>query len=76
MIGREDATEVVRTLRCPFLAIAGELDRGVIAKSKTLAELAPDGELVVVPGANHLVSFERPDVVNPVLLGFLERCSG
>jgi pimeloyl-ACP methyl ester carboxylesterase len=74
MIGREDTTDVVRTLSCPFLAIAGELDQGVIAESKKLVELAPDGELVIVPGANHLVSFQRPDLVNPVLLGFLERC--
>jgi pimeloyl-ACP methyl ester carboxylesterase len=63
MIGREDTNEVVRALRCPFLAIAGEHDEGVIAESKKLVELAPEGELVIVPGANHLV-------------GFLERCIG
>ena len=75
MIGREDTTEVVRTLPCPFLAIAGALDRGTAAESKKLVELAPDGELVIIPGANHLVSFQRPDLVNPVLLRFLERCT-
>ncbi|MHB8060475.1 MAG: alpha/beta fold hydrolase [Gaiellaceae bacterium] len=74
MIGREDTTDVVRTLPCPFLAIAGELDQGTAAAAKKLVELAPEGELVIVPGANHLVSFQRPDLVNPVLLGFLERC--
>lgn len=76
MIGREDTNDVVRTLPCPLLAIAGERDEGVIAESKKLIELAPEGELVIVPGANHLVSVQRPDVVNPVLLGFLERCIG
>ncbi len=76
MIGREDTNDVVRTLPCPLLAIAGERDEGVIAESKKLIELAPEGELVIVPGANHLVSVQRPDVVNPVLLGFLERCVG
>ena len=74
MVGREDTTDVVRTLPCPFLAIAGEHDEGVIAASEKLVELAPEGELVIVPGANHLVSVQRPDVVNPILLGFLERC--
>lgn len=74
MIGREDTTDVVRSLSCPFLAAAGELDKGVIAESKRLVGLAPDGELVIVPGANHLVSFQRPDVFNPILLRFLERC--
>ena len=76
MIGRPDSTDVVRSLRCPLLAVAGELDEGVIAESRELVGLAPDGELVIVPGASHLVSFARPDVFNPVLLGFLERCTG
>ncbi|HEY5478960.1 MAG TPA: alpha/beta hydrolase [Gaiellaceae bacterium] len=74
MIGREDTNDVVRSLSCPLLAIAGERDEGVIAESKKLIELAPEGELVIVPGANHLVSAQRPDVVNPILLGFLQRC--
>ncbi|MGA9762832.1 MAG: alpha/beta hydrolase [Gaiellaceae bacterium] len=74
MIGRVDTNDVVRALPCPLLMIAGEHDQGVIDESKKLVELAPDAELVIVPGANHLVSFQRPDVVNPVLLGFLERC--
>lgn len=74
MIGRADTTDVVRSLACPFLAVAGELDEGVVAESKELVELAADGELVVVPGASHLVSFERPDLFNPVLQRFLDRC--
>ncbi len=74
MLGREDTTEVVRTLPCPFLAIAGELDTGTAAASKKLVELASDGELLIVPGANHLACFQRPDLVNPVLLRFLRRC--
>ena len=74
MIARADTTDVVRGLRCPFLAIAGEHDEGMIAASERLVELAPEGELVIVPGGNHLVSFQRPDIVNPILLGFLERC--
>jgi pimeloyl-ACP methyl ester carboxylesterase len=73
---RPDRTGVVRALRCPFLAIAGERDEEVAAESRKLVELAADGELVVVPGARHLVGFARPDAVNPVLLGFLGRCAG
>lgn len=76
MMAREDTNDVVMSLACPLLMIAGEHDEGVIAASKKLVELAPDGELVIVPGANHLVSVQRPDVVNPILLGFLERCIG
>ncbi|MGC9974777.1 MAG: alpha/beta hydrolase [Gaiellaceae bacterium] len=76
MLGRPDSTDVVRSLRCPLLTVAGELDQGVIDESRELAGLAADGELVIVPGASHLVSFVRPDVFNPVLLGFLGRCCG
>ena len=75
MIGRPDSTDVVRSLRCPLLAVAGELDEGVIAESSELIGLASDGELVIVPDASHLVSFQRPDIFNPVLLGFLKRCT-
>ncbi len=75
MLGRPDSTDIVRSLRCPLLAVAGELDEGVIAESRELIGLAPDGELVIVPGASHLVSFTRPDIFNPVLLGFLKRCT-
>jgi pimeloyl-ACP methyl ester carboxylesterase len=75
MIDRPDSTDVVRSLSCPLLVVAGELDEGVIAESRELIGLAGDGELVIVPDASHLVSFERPDLFNPVLLGFLERCT-
>ena len=74
MIGREDTTDVVRSLTCPLLAVAGELDEGIVEESRELVDLAADGELVVVPEASHLVAFERPDVFNPVLLRFLVRC--
>ena len=75
MIARRDTTDVVRSLSCPFLAVAGELDEGVVAECRELVGLAPEGELVVVPGAGHLVSFERPEAFNPELLRFLERCA-
>jgi len=70
------AVDILRTKGLADLAKrAGRAtNEGVIAASKKLVELAPDGELVIVPGANHLVSVQRPDVVNPVLLGFLQRC--
>lgn len=76
MLARPDTTHVVRRLSCPLLAVAGELDEGIVAESRELVGMVADGELVVVPGAAHLVSLERPDAFNPVLLGFLERCAG
>jgi pimeloyl-ACP methyl ester carboxylesterase len=76
MRDRPDRTHVVRELRCPFLAFAGERDEAVVEESKKLVELAADGELVVVAGASHLVGFTHPGAVDPVLLRFVERCLG
>jgi pimeloyl-ACP methyl ester carboxylesterase len=70
---RPDSHDLVRSLACPLLAVVGELDEGVAAESRQLVAEAPEAELVVIPGAAHLVSFERPEAFDPVLLRFLER---
>lgn len=38
------------------------IDR-LVEYSRIIAELVPDAELLVVPGANHGVHIERPDIV-------------
>jgi pimeloyl-ACP methyl ester carboxylesterase len=38
-----------------------------------LANASPDGTCVIVPGAGHIVSLERPDAFNDALAAFLER---
>jgi pimeloyl-ACP methyl ester carboxylesterase len=40
--------------------------------SQVMADALPDAELVLVPGAGHMVILERPAVVNAALLGLLE----
>lgn len=60
------------SLGMPTLVIVGELDKPdfhVIAQH--LAEEIPDADLVVVPGAGHLVGVEQPDELNALLLEFL-----
>lgn len=52
----------------PALVLAG--DKDLLTPSEHSAEIAerlPAAELVVVPGAGHLVTLERPDVVDPAL---------
>jgi pimeloyl-ACP methyl ester carboxylesterase len=52
----------------PALVLAG--DKDLLTPSAHSAEIAarlPAAELVVVQGAGHLVTFERPDVVDPAL---------
>jgi pimeloyl-ACP methyl ester carboxylesterase len=56
----------------PTLVVVGEDDH---ADFQTIAEhLAgeiPNAELVVVPGAGHLVGVDQPDELNALLLEFL-----
>jgi pimeloyl-ACP methyl ester carboxylesterase len=60
------------SLEMPTLVVIGELDKPdfhVIAQH--LAEGIPDADLVVVPGAGHLVGVEQPEELNALLLEFL-----
>lgn len=57
---------------CPTLVLVGELDvPDMRAVAAHVAESVPHGELVTVPGAAHLPSLERPELVNARLLEFL-----
>ncbi|WP_073492457.1 alpha/beta fold hydrolase [Actinacidiphila paucisporea] len=52
----------------PGLVLAGDKDLLTpSAHSTEIAEKLPDAELVIVPGAGHLVIFERPELVNSAL---------
>lgn len=59
-------------IRCPTLVLVGEHDvadmRGIAAH---VADTIDGARLVTVADAAHLPSLERPDQVNPLLLGFL-----
>lgn len=58
----------------PVLFIAGESDR---ADTKTNAaryrDHLADIETHVLPGVGHMVPMEAPEIVNPLLVAFLER---
>ena len=61
------------SIRVPTLVCAGEHD--VVRREHTLAlaEAIPTAESWIVPGASHAAMLERPDLVNPRVLGFLAR---
>lgn len=69
-----DASDVVRDLRVPLLALAGDADRltplPVMAR---LALAAPDGELAVCHGGTHTLPAERPAWVATQLRPLLDR---
>ncbi len=60
------------TLRMPTLVIVGDDDKDDFkAIAEHLAEGIEDSELVVVPGAGHLVGLDQPEELNALLLEFL-----
>ena len=65
--------EQLGTIRARVLVGAGEHDVIRREHSEALARAIPHAELWVVPGASHSVMIERPDLVNPKVLEFLER---
>ena len=64
------------TISTPTLVLHGEIDRLVpLANGEILAERIPGAELVVVPGANHVLTTDEPEQVAKVLLDWLDRNS-
>lgn len=69
-----DASDVADHLDVPLLVVAGTRDGlARLAAMRELALRAPDGELVVVPGAAHTLPVEAPQAVLNALVPFLRR---
>ena len=63
--------------RIPTLIACGDRDLLTPAKhSEEMAAVLPDSELVIVPGAGHLVQLEQPEVINDALLRLVDRATG
>ncbi|MDT7572898.1 MAG: hypothetical protein QOE05_3072 [Actinomycetota bacterium] len=66
--------ERLPTISTPTLVLHGEIDRLVpLGNGQILADRIPGAELVVVPGANHVLTTDEPEQVNKVLLDWLDR---
>jgi pimeloyl-ACP methyl ester carboxylesterase len=64
----------VGALGKPTFVVWGREDKVIpLASGTRLAEQLRAGELLVVDDAGHLPHLEKPEVVNPALLGFLAR---
>ena len=72
VIARPDAREHLSALRCPVLVMCGEEDLLTPPeRSREIAALVPQAKLVLVPRCGHMLTMERPEVVNEVLAGWL-----
>jgi pimeloyl-ACP methyl ester carboxylesterase len=73
IIGRPDARLHLPTLTCPVLVLCGDADQLTPPEcSREIAALVPHAEFALVPDCGHMLTMERPEVVNPALLGWLE----
>ena len=74
LAGRPDSTGTLESVEVPVLVIVGQEDTLYpVAISQAMADAAPQGELVVIPGAAHAAVFERPEEVSQAMLAFLSK---
>ena len=67
-VGDLDPESALRRVDVPVWFVNGRFDHFRFEERRML-RAAPEGRLVVVPGATHLVSLARPDDFSAVLLG-------
>jgi pimeloyl-ACP methyl ester carboxylesterase len=74
MARRADRTDMLASITVPTLVVVGE-DDGLAPPevAEHMAQLIPNAELVVIPGAGHLPPIETPEAVNKALRTFWER---
>ena len=60
-------------IACPTLVTTGEDDQGSLpAMSRAMAQAIPGARCHIMPGLRHMPMAEAPDVVNRLLLEFLD----
>ena len=74
LLGRPEVESLLPQIACPTLVMTGELDAwSSPAQHETIAAALPQSELVIVPGAGHMIQLEAPDAVNSAIARWLER---
>ena len=59
-------------ISAPTLVVVGDDDMVTIEHTAALYRAIPNSELAVIPGASHAVAIEKPEILNRVVLTFLE----
>jgi len=73
MRDRPDSMPDLPGLNVPALIIHGEDDQLIpTAEAEAMAAALPAAELVLIPGAGHMVNLEQPEVFDEAVRGFLE----
>ncbi|MGE5632469.1 MAG: alpha/beta fold hydrolase [Caulobacteraceae bacterium] len=65
-------TDELVKIKCPALVVCGQEDILKPAKfSRILADNIPNAEYAIIPDCGHVTIFEKPDILNSMLLGFV-----
>ncbi|GGD65421.1 alpha/beta fold hydrolase [Erythrobacter arachoides] len=74
LLGRPPIAGMLPDLACPVLVMTGENDDWAPPEQhRAIADAVPDAELVIVPGAGHMVMREAPEAVNAAIASWLAR---
>jgi pimeloyl-ACP methyl ester carboxylesterase len=74
LVNRPEVESLLPHIDCPTLVMTGELDNwSSPAQHQAIAAAIPNSELVIVPGAGHMIQLEAPDAVNAAIARWLER---
>jgi pimeloyl-ACP methyl ester carboxylesterase len=72
MAQRTDSSDLLATISCPTLVLAGEQDALIPASTQQeYAAQIPGAQFSVIPYAGHLANLEQPEAFVQVLRGFL-----
>ena len=72
MADRRDSADLLGSIRCPTLVLAGNEDAFIlVSEAERMASQIPGAELAVIRQAGHLVNLEQPAVFLSVLERFL-----
>jgi pimeloyl-ACP methyl ester carboxylesterase len=59
-------------IAAPTLVLAGDDDLVSLEHTVELFGSIPNGELAIAPGTSHLLTMEKPDLVNRIVLDFIQ----
>jgi pimeloyl-ACP methyl ester carboxylesterase len=74
MIQREPTIPIdeIARIDAPTLVVAGDDDIVTLEHTIEMYRALPNGQLAIVPGASHTVMMEKPELLNQLVLDFLE----
>jgi len=73
VIARADSRPLLGSIKVPTVVIVGDLDPLTpMMLSEEMAEMIPGAKLVIAPDCGHVITLERPEVVNAALAEWLE----